>query len=466
MRVRLVVAVLLATAIELPSSMAESKRTSYVMTERPRAQVALSNVLYLNRCIGGCNIAPGPNDAQNNTVQSNIVSSPQTLSEFAFSNDVWNAVVECVREIYQPYNVMITDQDPGMVPHHEAMVAGTSLDIGYSNPQTLGVAPLACAPLDNVISLTFANAISTNGQSANPRGICEVVAQESAHAFGLEHAFDCSDPMTYLPNCGKRYFRNKYVPCGELTERECSCGGTTQNSHEKLLAAFGPGSPTPPPQVELQLPLPDQNVDENFQIRVRANGDRGIGHVDLYINGSLFTSLDGKPPRGNELYIVYAVGVPDGILDIEARAFDDLGSSATQTITVQKGEPCTSPQSCLSGQECTNGRCTWTPGSGSIGDSCTAGRECASWLCPSDGDTQICTTHCTVGAAFQCPEDFACVAAGERGLCWPTNPPGDSGGCASHRSSLPILLVLCILAVAVRRRHSTAIPQRNDRWFV
>jgi hypothetical protein len=96
--------------------------------------------------------------------------------------------------------------DPGeQVFHHKAILAGTSQQGG--RPANVGgVAPLdpQCRPINNVISLSFANSLR-----ADWRELCWTVAQESAHAFGLDHAFDCHDPMTYLPACGRQFFRDR-----------------------------------------------------------------------------------------------------------------------------------------------------------------------------------------------------------------------------------------------------------------
>ena len=55
-----------------------------------------------------------------------------------------------------------------------------------------------------------------------------------------------------LSDCaGEKFFRGLPANCGEYATRPCVCGAL-QNSHQKLLAAFGPGTPiTAPPHVTI-----------------------------------------------------------------------------------------------------------------------------------------------------------------------------------------------------------------------
>src|SRR5207237_9124223 len=133
------------------------------------------------------------------------------------------------------------------------VIAGQPGDIGQAN-DVLGIAPLAsdCSPQDNVISFTFANHHSPTDHALS---ICWTAAQESAHAFGLDHEFSfpggigggpalptggqsmagdgvsaCDDPMTYSTLCGgQKVFRNQTAKCGEYASRACTCT-PTQNS--------------------------------------------------------------------------------------------------------------------------------------------------------------------------------------------------------------------------------------------
>jgi hypothetical protein len=75
------------------------------------------------------------------------------------------------------------------------------------------------------------------------RTVCEVIAQEIAHSFGLDHEMLPSDPMTYLDYTGDRTFQNAMASCGEYADRACGINGTTcrrrQNSVALLTERLG-----------------------------------------------------------------------------------------------------------------------------------------------------------------------------------------------------------------------------------
>jgi hypothetical protein len=188
-------------------------------------------IVYLNRCDGGCIVRAGNNSSINDT--SSIVSGSRVISEFAHGDARFEELVACVTDVFAPFNMRITASDPGNVPHHEAIVAGTPQQAGYG-AGVGGVSPAACGVIDNSITFTFANTIGDNLAD-----LCHTAAMEIAHSFGLDHEVNCEDPMTYLTGCGPKRFVDADVPCGENSPRPCQCGGTTQNSFQSLIAAVG-----------------------------------------------------------------------------------------------------------------------------------------------------------------------------------------------------------------------------------
>src|SRR5262245_12236611 len=67
-----------------------------------------SHIIYLNRCAGtGCTVVQGPTNATADPVRSSLGHG--VLSPFARSEDVWTTVVGCVREVFSPFNVEITE---------------------------------------------------------------------------------------------------------------------------------------------------------------------------------------------------------------------------------------------------------------------------------------------------------------------------------------------------------------------
>jgi hypothetical protein len=413
----------------------------------------LSRILYVNRCAGGCTIYPGVNDARADS--SSVPDQVSTLNEFMHDDQVWDDTLSCLRQVWEPYDLDVVTEDPGDVPHHEAILAGLPEELGL--PATVaGVAPLAgdCSAQNNVISFTFAN-------RAPPAWIelCWTVAQESAHAFGLDHAFDCADPMTYLPNCGQKFFRDRDLPCGEFEARPCQCGGDTQNSHQTLLALFGPGTLPDPPELTLLRPEDGAEIDSRLVVEVAAAHVRGIGRIEFRINGWPWGWLPGHPYlRRQDTYLYGAPDeLPDGVIDLEVRAFNDLGGSTSAFVTVIKGAPCTASSQCASGQICDRGRCLW-PQSLGLGEACERDMDCASAVCGVSGQESLCTQLCDPMDS-DCPAGFACLPAADRGACWPVDRA--AGGCCSSAGSrrppvTAILMVVAMLGLVLRSRRDAA----------
>jgi len=406
----------------------------------------ISPTIYLERCIGGCSVHRGTdNDSRSNTSTIPKVQNA-VISEFvngqgqrgAAADAEWGQLVQCLREVYSPYNIQVTDVRPSG-DYHEAIVAGVPSDIGLAS-DILGVAPLAsdCRAIDDVMSFTFANHHPPTDRLLN---ICWTAAQESAHAFGLDHEYSfsgnrsaCSDPMTYRNDCGgEKFFRNEPASCGEYTSRACKCGAS-QNSHQKLLSVFGPGTPiTGPPAVTLTAPTGGSGLGR--LVSAQAGGKRGIARVEAWFNGFSWASAPGAVfgPSGQANPSPYSIAVPaalpDGIVDVKAVAYDDLGAAASSTtVTVTKGAPCVTAATCAAHQKCEAGRCFWDPPVGELGDGCTYPQLCKSGICRGATGAQTCAQDCVAGVEDGCPVGFDCMAGSDgHGECVSSS----GGGCCS-----------------------------------
>jgi hypothetical protein len=450
-------AALLAHVAALPSAAADGRiRIDELALTRPLPDAVraddVSKIIFLNRCEGGCTIEPGINDARYN--KSSIPDMTSYVTEFRHDDATWDAIVKCVQEVYAPYDIEVTDVDPGQnVYHHEAIVAGTPDQIGLGDGVG-GVAPSQCTPVNNVISYTFANYYP-----AAPITICGVIAQESAHSFGLEHAFDCSDPMTYLPACGRQFFRDSLTPCGEFEALEqCQCGGSFQNSHRWLKTVLGETTkPLPGPVVEVITPGEGDEVQDGFRVHVEADDMRGLRRLELHINGTMYATVDGKP-NDSSYQLVAPDDLADGVLDVEVIAFNDIDVPTVVAFTVTKGSPCQRAEDCRSGQECGDGRCFFPPATGALGDTCDDNRDCVSGLCPRSGDQAYCSEPCFPTNTPTCPDGFTCVeVATNEGVCWPAEEESGGGGCRagvgrSGRGGAGLALMLAAMAMLVGAR--------------
>lgn len=288
------------------------------------------HILYLNRCQGGLTIsASNSNDSVSN--QSTVGGG--TFPEFSYGDSVWNQVVEQTRQLFSPYNILITDVDPSPAPHDEAIVCGGPQVMGFPSGVG-GVAPFTCGQIPNAITFTFA---AVYGGDVDQ--MVATIGQEAAHAWGLEHLLSCNDPMTYLNSpfsdegsCWPKTFQNKESQCGEYNPRPCDCGGNTQNSDQHILDMFGSAVPdTQSPVAAVTAPTDGSYfaVGAEFDISVEVSDDITVTQVRLFNNDELQSS-SGAPfgpwPASN---------IPEGTYALHIEAEDGAGNvTASEIVTI------------------------------------------------------------------------------------------------------------------------------------
>jgi MYXO-CTERM domain-containing protein len=403
-----------------------------------------SHTLYINPCWGGETFSPGYNDSRTN--RSSIISGSRNLPQYPYGEASYNQVVACVREIMAPFNLEVVSTDPGNTPHHEAVLCGHPNDLGMGGGVG-GVAPFSCGVIENAITYTFPEVYG-----GHVRGMCETIAQEAAHGWGLDHEYLCEDPMTYLGGCGNKSYQDVDARCGEGSPRNCECGGATQNSFRRILATFGSATPTPP-SVTITEPLPNAQVEAGFVVQVDLQDDQGIDVASLFVDGDLVQTVATSPFVFNG-----PADLADGTHTVEVRATDIYGAEGSDEIYVIVGEPCGGNDDCADGEACVDGRCVPGPGTdGGLGEPCQSGADCASGLCGTASDgTKACTEPCDP-AADGCPGGFECRTAGEGGVCWASDGDGGVGGvcgCAlgAEQSPAGILLLVAGVGLILRRR--------------
>jgi hypothetical protein len=203
------------------------------------------------------------------------------------------------------------------------------------------------------------------------------------------------------------------------------------------------------------------SVQPNWNNVVNAGSRRGVASVELWLNGYKWNSKPGAAfggegqPDPSAYSLVAPNGVPDGVIDIVVKAYDDLNLEAdSSTITVMKGAPCADASACLTGQKCDAGKCYWDPPVGQMGDKCTYPQYCMSGICQGTASEQICTTDCIVGVADSCPAMYDCIqTTGSMGVCFPASSGGgcceaSTGGAAFAHLGTGVL----VLGIVLRRR--------------
>ncbi|MBA3464843.1 MAG: hypothetical protein H0T46_33225 [Deltaproteobacteria bacterium] len=209
-------------------------------------------IVYLSR--DGVDLRPGRNNSHAGT--SSLIEEPATIGPWETTPEVWAETVACVREVYAPFAVTITEEEPGNVPYIQAVFGGSPLDLDMPRSYA-GISPFRgdCSVIERSIVFAFTDILPPDAQT-----VCHTIAQEIGHSFGLDHVLMDSDPMSTAHKPGKRAFVDQDAACGEGKPRKCglpsSPCSTTQNSYALLAERIGLAGD------ELSLRAVDQQPDE------------------------------------------------------------------------------------------------------------------------------------------------------------------------------------------------------------
>lgn len=420
----------------------------------PDKHAGTPTVVYLNK--DGGTYTPGYNDSSNNV--SSIVNSTSFVPAWSVSTSNWNSLVDCVADLFEPFNIVVTDQNPGSALHIEAVIAGNPQDIGMQSGVG-GVSPFSCGVIDDSIVFAFAEVYNS------VQSLCETAGQEIAHSFGLDHEYLCSDPMTYLNGCGAKTFQDVDAQCGEYSARSCQCGGSTQNSVQMMYSVIGAADEQLAPEVNITQPSNGATVAPGFAVQATATDDDSIDRVELYVDGNLVSTDQSAP-----FSFTTNANLSAGNHSVEARAFDSAQLSSSDTISVSiddtmdppdppddPNDPPDDPDDPPQPPDFPDGE---------TGAFCMDGSDCISGMCASDGSEDRCTESCDTDDPASCPDGFDCLGAGNgQNVCWPQAGGGNGaddgpdpvvGGCSTGGDGGLSLALLAIVGLLTARRRRTA----------
>lgn len=232
-----IVGVLIATRVR--TGRWEVDVGSVVAVVTPDRAPAPSKVIFLERA--PVTITPGDDDAARGV--SSVAAAlhpggPVTMPGWKGSKKGWTKLVTCVRALFAPFDVVVTDQRPAHDDFLMVAVGGKAKQLGSKEKNIAGLAPFNGAVIPRAVVFGFAAQVGNEVQK-----LCETIGMEVAHAYGLDHEYLCKDVMTYLSGCKKRTFVDLDAPCGEKKKRVCKGGAETQNSYRRLLEVLGPAKP-------------------------------------------------------------------------------------------------------------------------------------------------------------------------------------------------------------------------------
>lgn len=193
-----------------------------------------TRTIYLNR--GGGTYTPGADNSSTNTSQ--LVTMPRTLDAWNAGDVAFAALRACVAYNHRRYDVRVVDVDPGAAEHVEVVVAQSLAPLQFP-AGTTGVAPAPtnCQPIRRAV--VFYGAAAYGPAADGQAQLCIDVSRSVADALGLDEIFDGRSIMSWIEINATKTFLDEERPCGEYEARQCRCGGTTQNSHQRLVSVLG-----------------------------------------------------------------------------------------------------------------------------------------------------------------------------------------------------------------------------------
>ena len=245
-----------------------------------------------------------------------------------------------LHKAFLPYNLLWTDVRPARGPYTMVMVGGDPEAFGFDS-RVAGVAVLDCedAQASNIV-FAFPGALP-----GNLHGLFVTAAQETAHAFGLEHTQDEEDIMHGQLNPRQWTFPDRQ----NAVSAPRACGGLVQNSGQKLLSVLGAWpseSPKPfangilpdieGPVITIQAPAADRTVASNDVVVSVLLAD------ESEIDEAVFQTVAGarrhaKPPRGMPLAESFTL--PSGSAKVVVWARDAYGNQGFTEVNFVVDDP-------------------------------------------------------------------------------------------------------------------------------
>ena len=274
------------TDIVIPDPTAHASTGSSVERSFARSATTAPVTAFLNRAGGTFQGGADDSSRSVSSVLSYYNRGSINLPAAGYGDADWQSLVACVKSIYAPYNVTITDSRPSGV-YTEIVVtnAWASSVLGISN-SVGGIAPIGqCRAVPQAVGFVFEPTYDRSG-FGGVRGACEAAAHELGHTLSLSHEQLQSDLMSYAPASLSKKFQDSASACGVSASapESCSCGGSTQDSAKQLLSIVGAstGGTTTTPSTG-----PTTTTTSTIAVVTPANGASVAG------NGAVTVSVDG-----------------------------------------------------------------------------------------------------------------------------------------------------------------------------
>ena len=166
-------------------------------TAAPDATAACANhAIFLNR--GGGDFGDGAtNDSSTNT--STLLNGAHAFAPFSYDGTTRADLLVCVADKFAPFDVVVTDVDPGTCEHLEVLFSTPADWQAAVFPQGGSFAPFVCMPVPRAI--VFANPTPFGMSAQGVNDLCESLVLSVGISQGLEHEVSCEDSMGARARC-------------------------------------------------------------------------------------------------------------------------------------------------------------------------------------------------------------------------------------------------------------------------
>lgn len=304
----------------------------------PHPQALGDKVLFVN--FDGAQLNSCFNDDPQNNCSSIFGG---TVLPFSGDASIRASVIQAVRKKVESYGITVTDTRPQSGDYDMEMVGNWE----NSSPSFAGVAPSIDCFDQNGGETSFTLDITTN-----PDGVAEIILQELAHTWGLEHVNDNGDllyPTTegqgklFQDECFKIVSDTDLNPttgfCNSMHTNFCDTGW--QNSHAEMLELFGPAiADTEAPQIQIVAPAEGETIDGGdvtLTIQLQDNEQPAVINVRLILDGSALpevVELSGAYASPGEVSFPISA-LPDGDYAVVVEVEDESNNPASDMVAFQ-----------------------------------------------------------------------------------------------------------------------------------
>ncbi|MBC8072365.1 MAG: hypothetical protein IAG13_28845, partial [Deltaproteobacteria bacterium] len=262
-----------------------------------------------------------------------------------YSGDAANraAVIQVARSRVEDFGITVTDVRPGSGDYDMEMVG----DWAGSSPAFAGIAPGGDCWDNYGGETSFTLEISTSADA-----IAEVMMQELAHTWGLDHVDEQQDLLypttqgtnkTYRDECYQVVGDTELNPTsGECSHHQDACGSySLQNSHAELLLIFGPSvADTAAPTIAILAPPDGATIQGgDFELQIGLQDDQLPAVINTTITIENAADPGAIPPSdgafASPAELTFPIeGLPDGTYTIRIDGQDESDNPASDQITI------------------------------------------------------------------------------------------------------------------------------------